>query len=403
MTREQGERERAIVSTNKGTNIVGVRDYNERLILQLIRKNGAVTKAETSRATGLSANAVSVIFRSLENSTLVLRGEPIRGRIGQPSIPMRLNPDAAHYLGLKVGRRSAEMIVMNYVGEVLGRVYRAHAWPVPDETVEFAREAIRDVLKQARVPRKAITAMGVAMPYELWSWTAEFDAPRDAMQTWKSFDLGSALTKVIKCPILVENDGAAACGAELTFGSDQSRREFVYLFVGTIVGGGIALNGSVFTGRSGNAAGFGPMPIPGLDGRSERLVDNASLFVLERMIAAAGGDSRAIYTSDHVWRDHPEDVDRWIDLTARGLAHAIVATLSIIDLESVVVDGCFPADVRDTLIERVGAELRKLDLQGIRYPDVSAGSHGSIARAIGAACVPLNKDHSIDQNTLLQA
>lgn len=398
----QAKRESAIVTNKKGTNIRGVRNYNERLILQLIRRNGSLTKAETSRATGLSANAVSVIFRSLEHDKLVLKGNPIRGRLGQPSIPMRLNPDAACYLGLKIGRRSIEMVAMDYAGNTLGHAYRTHRYPMPDEAVEFAREATRDVLKQSGLPRKAVSAMGVAMPYELWSWTSEFDAPQAEMEAWKSADLRSALGKIGKWPIFIENDGTAACGAELTFGHNQSKQEFIYFFVGTLIGGGIVLNGSVFTGRSGNAGGFGPMPVPGRRGRSERLVDQASLFVLERMIADAGGDPLGIYVGEQTWHVHAKEVNQWINLTARGLAHAIVATLSIIDLESVIIDGAFPDSVREALTCRTGIETDKLDLQGIRRPDITVGSFGSKARAVGAACLPLLKDHSINHNTFLQ-
>ena len=120
------------------------------------------------------------------------------------------------------------------------------------------------------------------------------------------------------------------------------------------------------------------------------------------MIAGAGGDPLTIYLGEKAWRDHPGEVGRWTRLTARGLAHAVVATLSIIDLESVIVDGCFPDFVRDALVSRTEVELDKLDLQGIRRPELVAGSLGSTARAVGAACLPLNKDHSINRNTWLQ-
>ena len=96
----------------KGSNQVAVRGYNERLVLRLIREHGSLTKAEATRATGLSPNATSVIFRSLENDGLLVRDEPIRGRIGQPSTPLRISPDAHHYVSLQVGRRSFELAVM---------------------------------------------------------------------------------------------------------------------------------------------------------------------------------------------------------------------------------------------------------------------------------------------------
>ena len=88
----------------KGTNLVAVRGYNERLILQLIREHGELSKTEATRATGLSAHAVSVIFRVLENENLLIRGEPIRVGIGQSSVPLRVNPDARYYVSLRIGR-----------------------------------------------------------------------------------------------------------------------------------------------------------------------------------------------------------------------------------------------------------------------------------------------------------
>ncbi len=47
-------------------------------------------------------------MRSLEADGLLVRARPVRGRVGQPSIPMRLNPDAVYSFGVKIGRRSAD-------------------------------------------------------------------------------------------------------------------------------------------------------------------------------------------------------------------------------------------------------------------------------------------------------
>ena len=98
----------------KGSNQTTVRDHNERLVLHLIRRNGVATKAELTRVTGLSPNAVSVIVNALEEDGFLLRGEPMRGRIGQPSTPLRLNPDARFHIGLKIGRRGFDMVVVDF-------------------------------------------------------------------------------------------------------------------------------------------------------------------------------------------------------------------------------------------------------------------------------------------------
>ncbi|MBN8931857.1 MAG: winged helix-turn-helix domain-containing protein, partial [Rhizobium pusense] len=58
-----------------GANQIGVRAYNERLVLSLVRRHGGLSKAEIARLCGLSAQTVSVIMRSLEKDGLLIRGE----------------------------------------------------------------------------------------------------------------------------------------------------------------------------------------------------------------------------------------------------------------------------------------------------------------------------------------
>ena len=84
----------------RGSNQSGMRDHNERLVLSLVRQQGGLAKSDIARITGLSAQTVSVIMRALEQDGLLLRGEPVRGRIGLPSVPMFLNPEGAFFLGL---------------------------------------------------------------------------------------------------------------------------------------------------------------------------------------------------------------------------------------------------------------------------------------------------------------
>ena len=88
-----------------GTNQSGVRDHNERLVLSILRRDGALAKADIARRTGLSAQTISVIMRALEEDGMLLRDAPRRGKVGQPSVPMRLNPDGAYFFGGMIGRR----------------------------------------------------------------------------------------------------------------------------------------------------------------------------------------------------------------------------------------------------------------------------------------------------------
>ena len=93
----------------RGGDQSGMRAYNRRMILNLIRQSGALPKAEIARATGLSAQAVSVIVNELLRDRLVRKEERVRGRVGQPHTPISIDPDGALSVGLKIGRRSLEL------------------------------------------------------------------------------------------------------------------------------------------------------------------------------------------------------------------------------------------------------------------------------------------------------
>ncbi len=146
-----------------------MRNHNERLVLSILRKNGPLPKADIARVTGLSAQTISVIMRGLEEDGLLQRGDPVRGRVGQPSIPMSLAADGAYFFGLKVGRRSVDLILTDFLGAVQGRVHHTHPYPTPDGIVRFAISSMAELRGQLPSEMARRTAgLGIAIPFRLW-------------------------------------------------------------------------------------------------------------------------------------------------------------------------------------------------------------------------------------------
>ena len=95
-----------------GANQLGVRNHNERLILSTIQHHRALPGSEIARRTGLTPQTVSVILRKLEGEGLLGRGDPIRGAVGKPRVPMALKADGLFSLGAKVGRRTIDVVLV---------------------------------------------------------------------------------------------------------------------------------------------------------------------------------------------------------------------------------------------------------------------------------------------------
>ena len=74
-------------------------------------------------------------------------------------------------------------------------------------------------------------------------------------------------------PVYLHNDGTAACAAELVLGDATTSADFLYIFIGSFIGGGVVLNHHLYPGRSRYAGAAGR----GCGGKTYRPMDSRSL------------------------------------------------------------------------------------------------------------------------------
>jgi predicted NBD/HSP70 family sugar kinase len=392
-----------ILDPSGGANQVRVRAYNERLVMSLVRRHGSLSKAEIARRSGLSAQTVTVIMRALEAEDLLVRGEPTRGKVGQPSVPMHINPDAVFSLGLKIGRRSADLVLMDFVGGIRRQVRRTFAYPMPGPLLAFVAEGLAELeASMSARERGRIAGFGVAAPFELWSWASEVGAPQSEMDQWRGVDLEAEIAARVPYPVVLQNDATSACAAELVFGLGPQYPDFLYLFIGSFIGGGVVLNSALFTGRTGTAGAIGPLPVQGRDGQTVQLLKIASIYRLENLLRDHGANPEPLWYSPDDWIDFGQPLELWIEDTAAALAQAVVASASVIDFSAIIIDGGFPGWVRARVVAATRAAIARLDLQGVTLPEIVEGAVGSSARSIGGASLPLFSRYLPDQNVLFK-
>jgi len=387
----------------RGTTQNGVRLYNERLALSLIRRHGSLPKAEIARLTGLSAQTVSVIVRQLENDNLLVKETPQRGKVGQPLVPFSLNPDGAFSIGLKIGRRSGDLILLDLTGKVRRKVHQPYVFPTPQKIMDFVAVELEGLLSGLSPEQKSrISGLGIATPFELWNWEEEVGASHEVLEAWRDFDIAGEIAKLGDWPVHLSNDATAACAAELLFGKGHQFNSYAYFFVGYFIGGGIVINGHIFPGKAGYAAAIGSFPVSAPDGRPQQLTHNASLYVLENQLQAAGLDPMMLARAPEDWGEIGPALDSWLDHTAGSLAFAAVATMSIIDFDAILIDGAMPAKVRADLVRKTRAALTRQDLRGLPPFSIEEGSIGADARAMGAASLSLFANYIIDRDVLFK-
>ena len=374
-----------------GSNHVGMRQFNERIVLQAIRLHGALPKAEVARLTRLSAQTASVIINGLLKDGLVMKQDRLRGRIGQPSVPIALDPDGAFTLGIKVGRRSLDVLAMDFVGTVRHRESLHYDYPEPTTVFPAIEQRIALIEKRLGPRVDRLVGVGVAAPLWLGGWRDFLSAPDAAMQRWQHIDIRDQIQSMTNLPVEFAKDTTAACAAELVMGQGRSLRNFLYLFVGTFIGGGLVVDGRLHSGPRGNAGAVGSLPLPvGSDGGSARQVlHKASGLVLEQLLDGIGLPPAAAHDERALDERAFPSTERWLMEACPALALTVATASALLDLDAVVLDGSMHRDLIGHIITGTDRELDRYAWEGIARPPILPGSIGADARAMGGAILPL--------------
>jgi len=369
-----------------------LRAYNKRLILNLLLNNGAKSKAEIARGTGLSGQASSIIVNDLLADGLLIKLDKIRGQIGQPSTPIAPNPGGAYAIGVQIGRRSVEAALVNLVGDVACSLSEDISAPLPESTLDIAVRLAREVLNElCPTARKRIVGLGVAMPYDIHLWSEGLGVDAGSLDGWRDIDIAGRMEAETGLPVTVYNDAEAACGAELLLGAAINSDSAIYVYLGAFIGSGVVIDGRLYRGEQNRAGAIGSMPTArNGSARSEQLIHKASVILLENALLARGIDAKRAIRDGNVAEAEPH-FEAWARVAATELAHALVAAMGVIDFRTIVVDGLLNPDWKERFMQMLRFEISGYNLNGLAPASILTGSIGPLARVIGAATLPLKE------------
>lgn len=395
---------------SKGSNSSGLRRYNERVLISSLRSLGTASKFELARLANLTPQAVTRIIDDLETAGLVEQRGKLQRGLGQPSTMYGINPKGAFSIGVNVGRNDIQILLMDFGGNVIGKVSHEFRLPEPDfllDKVEQGVAYLRAVLNGAE--QKRLVGVGLAMPWFMGGWQQELNMSDALAQRWNDIKFDQALASRISLPIFIENDCSAAAIAELQFGLGNQVKNFLYVFIGTFVGGGVVLQGNLESGVHGNSGALASMPVapstldscPPLKGPFEVLANRASIYVLRRHLKARGFAIDNISELPGILPQAQAAVDEWIEDCAQALSFAIFSATGVLDFEAIVLDGNLPRVIVLKLVERLRGLMAELTPAGVYLPDIYCGIIGVDARAIGGAILPFYANFSPDTTVML--
>ena len=272
-------------------------------------------------------------------------------------------------------------------GHELGRERASASLEDPKDTIRAIADMTRRL--QFAAPDLPAWGLGVAMPT---LQEAEFEHPvgPPGWNAWNRLPVAEAIEEACGLPAIIENDATAAAIAELRAGRAVGLSHYVHIFVGHGLGAGIINDGMPLQGFWSNAGEIGLLTWPSELGGE---VAQQTPFSMDELAAMLGRESRDIATPgqlEGLYRQRDSVLMRWLDLNAKRLRLLVSLLENILDPQTVVVGGHFPAVLIDSLIDRAYPLLPSVSARDHRdVPRLCAGALGPDAAAVGAAMLPV--------------
>lgn len=354
---------------------------NERLILDIIRRRGAVSRAQITKITNLTSASVTRITQAMEERGLIEEMEALKGSRGQPARPLRLGPDAAFSIGLNFSHSTLDAVVVDFTGTMRALVQL----PLEDAALETilstAQTACRTLLDRQRLRVTELAGVGVSVPGYRSEQRERF-ALHPTFASLLARNLAEDFRGPLALPVVVERDAISAAVGESLVGHGRDRTSFGFVHLGHGIGGALILNGDPVYGAHGNAGGIGDL-FP----RTRSRPSGNDLLAHLRDAGLPVADFADLATLE-VGACPP--LDQWIERAAPELGDGIAIFARMFDPHAIVVGGRLPGAICAALVDRIPRSPRpETYTDDLPQPVINVSTHGPLSGAIGAACLPL--------------
>lgn len=263
-----------------------MQEYNAFIVLQIIRHEGPISRAELARKLDCSKSAISGIVNFLQEYDLIKNAGVGHPEIGRKSQLLQFNPHASFTLAVRVNKSRLETAIVDLEGHIHFRRNSGQTFFSPEELLPLLVNLIKRTMKQSNVDPEKIESLGVILP-SIVNTQKGVILPPNPFQWEGEVPLATWLSEKIGKPVYVENNANAMALGESWCGRARQFSKFVYLHLYWGVGGAHIYNKRILHGFNFASADFGRFLVP----QNNRLIQLKELVGRERLERMLGVDA----------------------------------------------------------------------------------------------------------------
>lgn len=289
---------------------------NAARLIHELRERGPLSRADLSRAIGLSKPTVNALVDVVEELGYITSTSEY-GVMNGPGRPGRLysfRADYGHILAADIGADKVIVMIADLDGSVLAKVrvdWHGSDRAMDGDILKVFRNACDAAMEKAKIDSSRLMNVVVGIPGVLSKDGIISHIPQ--IPEWEGLALERELSSMFACPVVVEREVDSFVRAEKWLGRARHLSNAVLVQLGVGVGAGLLVDGVVFHGANGAAGEIGSMPIGTVDttqkafGQFEWACGGAGIGVRgaraalsqdgKAILAEAGGDVESIDAS----------------------------------------------------------------------------------------------------------
>ncbi|SAL83525.1 transcriptional regulator [Caballeronia arvi] len=375
-----------------GYNGPRVRDLNRALVLEAIRQEPGIGRADIAAATRLTAATITNIVTALIADGAVEESIDREVRTtGQPVRSLRIIADYASTIGLHFDHEFATGVLVDVAGNVIHHARQQLSIEDPVRAVGVLTNIYQSL---ANHPQRGGKLLGVGVsvmgPIDsqggLVCQSTEYPA-------WRDFPFSEVLSQHIDHEIHIENNGTAAGLGEYWFGDGQRLGSYIHVFVGNGLGGALLMNRRAVRGLTGNGCEIGHVNaykdgkpcFCGARGCLETVVS------LRGLAHALGRDHAGELDLSALGANPSDAVTVWIDQAGADLGRVLTSVSNVVDVSDIIINGLLPPAMLEQLIEKACISAADYEMNGRpkRLSFHQGRANSEISAALGAATMPL--------------
>lgn len=226
-------------------------------ILEVIRKNGPISRTDISKITELNIVTVSNYVNHYIKKGLVVEGELDESTGGRKPVLVELNPKAGYIVGVGLNMLSTVGVLVDLEINVIAEVKRERNPENSESVIENMIDMAQEIIEKAEIDRSKIVGVGVGVPgiIDERGRTIRWPQSLGEKDVNVCLSIKDSFERRLNIPTFVENDANAAVLGEKWLGLDRDVRHMLYMFSG--VGCGVLINGEIYRGATGAAGELG--------------------------------------------------------------------------------------------------------------------------------------------------